>query len=228
MRRRISFAMPISLLGLLAALALAVPGCGGGGDATHSQTAAKLPEDRSEVLKRVVVTDKDFDRDNFSHAARINNRWFPLLPGTQFIYQGHANRGQGPTRHRVIFTITDLTKVVDGVRTLVVWDRDLNAGHLVEGELAFHAQDDDGNVWNFGEYPEQWRKGRFAGAPDSWLAGRDGARAGILMRAEPRLGTPTYRQGWAPKIEFSDAAKIFKTQGRTCVPVDCFRSVLVT
>jgi hypothetical protein len=222
MRRRIGFSLPIALLGLVTAVAL---GCGG--NEGKSRTAA-LTEDRSQILERVVVTDKDYDQDNFSRAARIDNRWFPLKPGTQFVYEGHANRGGGLTNHRVIFTVTDLTKVINGVRTLVLWDRDINAGHLVEGELAFHAQDDDGNVWNFGEYPEEWNKGHFNGAPDSWLAGTDGARAGILMRAEPRLRTPSYLQGWAPKIEFSDAAKIIKTRERTCVPVDCFGRVLVT
>jgi hypothetical protein len=226
MRCRVGFAMPISLMGLIAAVAVALAGCGG--DSKQSQPAAKLPEDRSELLKRVVVTDKDFDHGNFTHAARIDNRWFPLVPGTQLVYEGHANRGGGLTNHQVIFTVTDLTKLVDGVRTRVIWDRDINAGHLVEGELAFHAQDDDGNVWNFGEYPEQWNKGHFEGAPDSWLTGSDKARAGILMRAEPRLRTPSYLQGWAPKIDFSDAAKVFKTRQRTCVPVDCYRRVLVT
>ena len=224
MRRRVGFAIPISVVGLLAAIAVA--GCAG--DSKQSQPAAKLPADRSELRERVVVTDKDFDHDNFTHAARIDNRWFPLTPGTQFVYEGHANRGGGLTNHQVIFTVTDLTKMVDGVRTLVLWDRDINAGRLVEGELAFHAQDDDGNVWNFGEYPEEWNKGHFEGAPDSWLTGTDGARAGILMRAEPRLRTPSYLQGWAPKIDFSDAAKVVKTRARTCVPVNCFGSVLVT
>jgi hypothetical protein len=199
MRPRIGFAMRISSLGLLAAATLA--GCGGGSSNQSSVAVTKF-KDRQGLLKRVVVTDKDFDHGNFSHAARIDNRWFPLVPGTQYIYEGHANRGNGLTNHEVVFTVTDLTKMVDGVRTRVIWDRDINAGHLVEGELAFHAQDNDGNVWNFGEYPEEWDKGHFDGAPDSWLAGTDHARAGILMRAEPRLRTPSYLQGWAPKIDF--------------------------
>jgi hypothetical protein len=227
MRPRISFAMPISSLVVPVGLALALAACGGGNEA-QSDAGAKLQANRRAVLERAAVTEKNFDQGKFAHATRIDNRWFPLVPGTQFVFEGRANRGQGRLRHRVVFTVTDLTKVIDGVRTLVVWDRDINAGHLVEGELAFHAQDDDGNVWNFGEYPEVWAKGRFKGAPDSWLAGLDGAKAGILMRAQPRLGTPTYLQGWAPKIDFSDAAKIFKTRQSTCVPVDCFRRVLVT
>jgi hypothetical protein len=126
-----------------------------------------------------------------------------------------------------VFTVTDLTKVVDGVRTRVLWDRDYNGGRLLEGELTFHAQDDAGNVWNFGEYPEEYDNGKLTGAPDTWLAGVAKARAGILMRADPRPGTSSYRQGWAPAIEFGDKAKVFKTGERNCVPAGCYRGVLV-
>jgi len=164
----------------------------------------------------------------FSSPTRIDNRWLPLAPGTQYILQGSWNRGHGRHAHRVVFTVTDLTKVIDGVRTLVLWDRDYNGGRLLEGELTFHAQDDAGNVWNFGEYPEEYEGGRPAGAPDTWVAGVAGARAGILMRAHPRAGSPSYRQGWAPRIEFGDRARVFATGQKSCVPLGCYENVLVT
>jgi hypothetical protein len=128
----------------------------------------------------------------------------------------------------VVFTVTDLTKVIDGVRSVVLWDRDYNAGVLQENELTFHAQDDEGTVWNFGEYPEEYRRGKLSGAPDTWLAGTDRARAGIVMLAEPRLGTPSYLQGFAPAIEFADRARVYRTRLKTCVPVDCYDNVLLT
>jgi hypothetical protein len=164
----------------------------------------------------------------FSNPTRIDNRWFPLAPGTQFLYEGRANRGKGQRRHRVVFTVTDLTKVIDGVRTLVLWDRDYNAGVLQENEITFHAQDDDGTVWNFGEYPEEYRGGRLAGAPDTWLAGTARARAGIVMLAKPRLGAPSYLQGFAPDIEFADRARVYRKGLRVCVPVGCYDNVLLT
>src|SRR6188472_4402151 len=92
------------------------------------------------------ATERDFDRRNFTHPTRIDNRWTPLVPGTQYVFEGRANRGHGRRPHQVITTVTDLTKVIDGVRTVVIWERDINAGRLLEGELAFQAQDDDGNV----------------------------------------------------------------------------------
>jgi hypothetical protein len=128
----------------------------------------------------------------------------------------------------VVFTVTDLTKVIDGVRNVVLYDLDYNAGNLVEAELAFHAQDDGGNVWNMGEYPEEYDDGKFTGAPDTWITGLAGARAGVIMRAAPRVGTSSYLQGWAPAIEFNDTAKVLKVGQRTCVPARCYDDVLVT
>lgn len=164
----------------------------------------------------------------FSDPTTVDNAWFPLALGTQFTLAGSANRGEGQRRHRVVFTVTDLSKVIDGVRALVLWDRDYNGGRLEEGELTFHAQDDDGTVWNLGEYPEEYEHGRLAGAPDTWIAGLAGARGGILMQAHPRVGTPSYLQGWAPDIDFADRARVLRTGVRSCVPVRCYGDVLLT
>jgi hypothetical protein len=201
------------LAALVTAAALMPLGCGGDDSPTRAE----------------VATDRDFNRDLFSNPTKVDNEWYPLVAGTEFIYEGRSNRGQGRRAHRVITTVTDLTKVIDGVRTRVLWDQDINAGKLLEGELAFQAQDDDGNVWNFGEYPEEYDdQGKFEGAPDTWLSGVQGARAGILMRGDPRTGTPAYRQGWAPKIEFGDRARVYKMGQKDCVPVGCYEHVLVT
>ncbi len=125
-------------------------------------------------------------------------------------------------------TVTDLTKVIDGVRTLVIWERDFTAGKLSEPELAFFAQDNDGNVWLVGEYPEEYADGKFDKAP-AWISGQKGARAGIAMPAEPRQGVPDYAQGFAPPpVEFTDRARVYKIGQQTCTPVDCYENVLVT
>src|SRR3712207_7268456 len=49
-----------------------------------------------------------------------------------------------------------------------------------------------------------------------------------MMRGRPRVGTPSYLQGWAPKIEFSDRARVLRAGLRDCVPLRCFTNVLVT
>jgi hypothetical protein len=169
-----------------------------------------------------------FDPNSFSDPTRIYNKWFPLVPGTQLILEGRANRGQGALPHRVVFTVTNLTKVINGVRTVVIWDRDFNEGQIAERELAFFAQDDDGNVWSLGEYPEVFEQGKFVGAPNTWIAGLAGATAGIEMLARPRLKGPRYLQGFAPDIDFLDCAKVFKKRLEITVPFDSYKDVLLT
>jgi hypothetical protein len=165
---------------------------------------------------------------NFPNPTVIDNTWFRLIPGTQYTLKGQANRGGGLLPHEVIFTVTDLTKVIDGVRTVVIWDRDFNEGELVEAELSFFAQDKDRNVWNLGEYPEEYEGGQFTGAPSTWISGLAGAEGGLHMLANPRTGTSWYLQGSAPAIEFLDCAKVAKTGETICVPFGCYNDVLVT
>ena len=172
----------------------------------------------------------DFKRAQFDNSTRINNRWMPLKPGMQRIYEGSAileGEKQRSTR-RVVSTVTDVGKVIAGVRTLVLLEKDYTSGQLGEAELAFFAQDKAGNVWLLGEYPEEYENGKFADAP-TWIAGQKGARAGIAMPANPRLGTPAYAQGFAPPpADFNDHARVYKTGQRTCTPVNCYKNVLVT
>lgn len=188
---------------------------------TGSETASKMTTD-SETEKEF----EDFDPNNFDRSTNIDNEWLPLRPGTQLIYEGFTNEDGEPIPHRVVSTVTDLTKLIDGVRAVVVWDQDYSDGELVEEELAFFAQDNDGNVWRLGEYPEEYEDGEFIDAP-AWITGLDGTRAGIAMKAEPRLGTPSYSQGWAPSVDFTDRAQVYQMGQQTCVPVDCYEDVLV-
>jgi hypothetical protein len=169
-----------------------------------------------------------FDPRRFNYPTRIDNQFLPLVPGTQLVYEGRSSRSGQPLPHRVVFTVSDFTKVVNGVRSLVIWDRDIEDGVIVEAELAFQAQDDAGNVWNLGEYPEEFEDGEFVGAPNTWIAGVSGALPGIAMLAKPKPGTPRYLQGFSPDIDFLDCAGVFAHNERVCVPVDCFKHVLVT
>ena len=129
-----------------------------------------------------------FPDATFSDPTTIDNEWDPLAPGTQMTLEGRSNRGEGQRPHRLVITTTDLTKVVAGVTALVVVEQDYNDGKISEEELAFHAQADDGTVWNLGQYPEEYEDGTFVGAPHTWIAGLAGARPGVTMPADPRVG----------------------------------------
>jgi hypothetical protein len=190
--------------------------------------ASACGEDNPEGSTEKFVSAKDFDPANFDQPTEIDNKWFPLKPGTQFVYEGSSIVDEGREPHRVVFTVTDLTKVVNGVRTLVAWDRDYGSGQLLETELAFFAQDNDGNVWHLGQYPEEYERGKLVDAP-AWIAGLKGARAGISIKAEPQPEAPSYSQGYAPPpINWIDRARIYRTGQQTCVPAGCYEDVLVT
>ena len=95
----------------------------------------------------------------FSDPTDIDNVWMPLTPGTRLVWEGTTLDDDEFLDHTVITIVTDLTKVIDGVETVVIWDQDFSDGELVETELAFFVQDDDGNVWRMGEYPEEYEDG---------------------------------------------------------------------
>jgi hypothetical protein len=218
---------------ILAVVALAVvAGCGRGSGSGAAGTAEDAPAGLGVVAPATTPVFEPaalvpLDPTTFSDPLRIDNAWFPMVPGTQLVLQGEADRGRGELAHRVEITVTDLSKVVHGVRARVVWERDFNEGLLRETELAFFAQDDAGNLWNLGEYPEEWDARRFAGAPSTWVSGYAGALGGIHVHGRPVVGSPAYVQGDAPAISLLDHARVAALGIEACTPVGCFGDVLV-
>jgi hypothetical protein len=178
---------------------------------------SKAPEGTLEV----------FDHNNFDRSTNVDNKWFPLQPGTQWVYKGFTQEDKKRVPRRVVQTVTDLTKVINGVRTVVVWDVDYKDGQLKESEIIFFAQDKDGSVWQLGELVEIYEDAEFVGA-HAWIAGLDGASAGLMMKADPRPGTPSYSQGYAPPpLNWTDRAKVEQAGQKACVPAGCYNDVLV-
>ena len=170
---------------------------------------------------------EDFDANNFSNSTMIDNEWQPLKPGTRFVYEGTTVEDDGTVvPHRIVINVTDLTKVIGGVRSVVTWDLDYSDGELVEAEIAFFAQDKDGNIWRMGEYPEEYEEGKFVAA-SPWIHGFEEARAGIEMKGNPQLGTPSYAQGWGPAVGWTDRGKVDQMGQKTTVPAGSYEDVLV-
>lgn len=206
-------------------LAFALAACDSQDEPAGAVAGVTATSSGSTAVKVAVAT--DFDPARFSDPTTVDNQWFPLKPGTQLTYEGSAIADDGKIARKVVFTVTDLTKTISGVRAVVGWDRDYNDGRLVEPELVFFAQDDDGNVWTLGQYPEEYEDGKFVAAP-AWIVGLEGAKAGLVMRAAPRPGTSDYSQGLGPAVEYADRAKVRILGERTCVPTGCYEDVLVT
>ncbi|MET3920655.1 hypothetical protein [Arthrobacter sp. UYEF20] len=190
-------------------------------------TAAAAPNPQDLCGKGTAIK---LDRSAFPRTPEIENKWFPLEPGTQITTTGTVfSPAEGTTQKRtVISTVTGLTKMIDGVNTQVVWDRDFTDGELAESELAFFAETKKGKgtVWLFGEYPEEYENGKLAGAPSTFISGIDKALAGIAMLDHPRPKSPAYPQASAPSVDFLDCAKVLKDDQRVCVKTGCYNDVV--
>lgn len=215
-----------SLLALIV-LVMALTACSATAEHPRSDSEASTEVAESESESEEALSDyEEFDYGNFDNPTVIDNKWFPLQPGTHYVYEGTTNEDGEMIPHRIEYTVTDLTKEIDGVSTVVVWIGDYADDELVEAELAFYAQDNDGTVWFLGEYPEEYEDGELVDAP-SWIAGLEDAKAGISMHAEPQPDTPSYAQGWGPAVEWTDRGQVHEVGAETCVPVDCYQDVLV-
>ena len=168
---------------------------------------------------------EDVDAAEFSDPTVIDNEWLPLTPGNRLVLDGITVDEGEQSDHRIVFVVTDLTKQIDGVETRVAWIEDYSDDELVEAEVAFYAQDDDGNVWFFGEYPEEYDEGELDVAP-TWIAGLDDALAGVQMYADPEPGRAAY-QGWGPAVEWSDFGRVESVGQQACVALQCFDDVLI-
>jgi hypothetical protein len=190
------------------------------------ERAETRPPDTADYCETFVP----FATARFSHPTRIDNPWSPLVPGTEYALTGQSNPGPGILPHEVIFTVTDVVKNIAGIDCVALWDRDFENGALAEAELAFFAQDDAGNIWQMGEYPELYdpTSGEFQGAPATWIAGLDGAQPGTLMLAKPVAGTGWYLQARVESIRFLDCGRVYKTKQKDVVPVGSFNNVLIT
>ncbi|MBJ7341549.1 hypothetical protein [Mycolicibacterium sp.] len=151
---------------------------------------------------------------------KITNRYFPLVPGAVMVYEG--TRDGVPLR--IELTVTNETKDIMGVRTVVV--RDIVSGALDERTSDWYAQDTAGNVWYFGEDTKEYTNGVVSSTAGTWEAGVDGALPGIIMQATPVQGQ-AYRQEYRP-THAEDVAMIKQLGSSAEVPAGRYSDVLVT
>ena len=147
---------------------------------------------------------------------RIDNRYFPLEPGTVFRLRGITDDGIENETVRV----TDGTRTVMGVRTTVVKDIMRTDGEISEWTHDWYAQDREGNVWYFGEETAEYENGKILNRHGSWEAGVDGALPGIIMNATPQV-TDSFRQEFYER-EAEDMFWVVATDETKSVPMGRF------
>jgi hypothetical protein len=164
--------------------------------------------------------DPVIDPANYTNV--IDNPFFPLKPGTTFIYEGPTSQGF----ERNTMEVTTNTKLIDGVTCVEVHDAVFIDGQLSEDTLDWYAQDKEGNVWYFGEDSDELANGRVTSLGGSWQGGVNGAKPGIIMEAHPKVGD-TYRQEFQLGNAEDTAGVLSLTQTVT-VPDGTFNNCLET
>jgi hypothetical protein len=145
-------------------------------------------------------------------STNIDNPYYPLKPGTTFIYEGLTEKGN---EHNETTVTNDTTKIL-GVTCVVVHDKVSVDDAVIEDTLDWYAQDKEGNVWYFGENSRQYEGNEVVSIDGSWKAGVNGAQAGIIVKANPKVGD-IYRQEFAPG-EAEDMGEVLSLTESTTVP----------
>jgi hypothetical protein len=196
-------------LALVAGAALLGAGCG---EDERRDSARPLPQGSEPVR----LDPKEFTTD-------IDNPYWPMHPGSRWVYR----EAEDGSVKKVVVTVTGKTKrLANGVTARVVRDEVTENGEPVELTDDFYAQDQDGNIWYMGEATAEYEDGRVKTRAGSFEAGRDGAKAGIIMHARPRPGMD-YRQEYL-KGEAEDKARVLSVDDQAEVPAGHFSDALLT
>jgi hypothetical protein len=150
--------------------------------------------------------------------TKVDNEYFPMKPGSTFIYVGKGERDE--------MSVTSETRKVMGVECIVVDDRAWEGGKLIEKTYDWFAQDKKGTVWYFGEDTKEYENGEVVSTKGSWEAGVDGAKPGIIMPSDPKVGQ-SYHQEYYPG-EAMDMARVISLNTSVKVPYGSFDEVLET
>jgi hypothetical protein len=154
----------------------------------------------------------------------IDNPYWPMRPLTRWTY--HEVDEQGDVTVNTVI-VTELTKrVASGVHARVVRDTARLHGQIVEDTFDWYAQDGNGTVWYFGEDTAEFENGKISSREGSWEAGKDGARAGIIVPAHPRRGM-RYRQEYS-KGNAEDNGEVLSVDEMADVPAGHYDSMLLT
>ncbi|HET9120439.1 MAG TPA: hypothetical protein VFN72_07885 [Solirubrobacterales bacterium] len=193
-------------IGVAVALSLAVSVAVGGSTAA---AAKRLPTPKAS---------------HFGHNSnRVTNPWFPLAPGSVYVYDGQKDGKSA----RDVMTVTRKTKPIAGIRALPVADRLFLNGVLAERTTDWYAQDKKGTVWYLGEKTAELNaRGKVTSTEGSFLNGRDGAKGGIFMPADPAIGQSFQQESFKGQAE--DRFRILSMATSITTPVVSSQNAMLT
>lgn len=145
------------------------------------------------------------------------NPYFVLEPGYELVLEDDDEK--------LIITVLNETKMVDGVETRVVEERESKGGRLVEVSRNFFAISKRTNtVFYFGEEVDIYKDGKVVAHEGAWLSGEKGAKFGVAMPGLPLLKA-RYYQEIAPDVAM-DRAEVESVTATLKTPKGEFKNCL--
>lgn len=145
------------------------------------------------------------------------NQYFVMEPGFQLFLEGKDTKLQ--------ITVLDETRIVDGVVTRVIEEREWEDGELFEVSRNYFAICEGTNdVFYFGEDVDFYKNGKVFKHDGAWLAGVAGNKAGLMMAGTPELKM-RYYQEIAPDVAM-DRAEIVSLDEICETPAGTFTDCL--
>jgi hypothetical protein len=165
-----------------------------------------------------------FDLENCDFFSTGKNSYFILEPGYQVILEGEEEDGE---KIQLTMSVLDETKIVDGVETRVVEERETEGGNLVEVSRNYFAICKPTNdAFYFGEDVDIYEDGEIVSHEGAWLAGQNDAKAGMIMPGKVEVGIKYYQE-IAPGVA-EDRAEIVSVNEVLDTPAGNFQNVLKT
>jgi hypothetical protein len=147
------------------------------------------------------------------------NQYFMLEPGFQLVLEGEDEK--------LIITVLEETKKVNGVVTRVLEEKEWKNGKLIEVSRNFFAMcEKTKDVFYFGEEVDMYKGGKIISHDGAWLAGENGARPGLIMPGNPDVGMKYYQE-IAPSVAM-DRAEIISLDDTLKTPAGSFSKCLKT
>jgi hypothetical protein len=161
-----------------------------------------------------------FDMTKCDFSDTGENDYFVLQPGYQLTLEGEEDGADV----KLVITVLNDTKVVNGVTTRVVEERESEDGELIEVSRNYFAVcEPDNDIFYFGEEVDVYEDGNIS-HEGAWLAGEDDARAGVIVPADPKVGDKYYQE-LAPDVA-EDRAEVVSLTETLNTPAGNFEDVL--
>jgi hypothetical protein len=162
-------------------------------------------------------------------ASTGRNQFFILEPGFQLVLEGGSEKVQITILDdtKTISGVLDETKKATSITTRVVEEREWKDGEIIEVSRNFFAICPTTNdVFYFGEEVDDYKDGEVIRHSGAWLAGENGAKAGLIMPGDPTVGMKYYQE-IAPDVAL-DRAEVVSLDEALDTPAGAFSNSLKT